>query len=177
MNRHSSTNQSLDPLSELRDVALPPQPGHWDLALGWWALLAVLLSFIFYFAYLGIRHWRSNRYRREALAELESITDLGRKSGNDQFYLKEIQELLKRVALTKFSREKVAQLSQLEWTKFLDRSSNSERFSEKQAEALIDGAYRKEMDMPLDIDYISGLALFWIKNHQSKYIKGPSKSD
>ena len=177
MNRHPSTNQSLDPLSGLRDISLPPEPAHWDLASGWVALLIFLISLFFYFAYLGIRHWRSNRYRREALAELESITDLGKKPGNDQLYLKEIQELLKRVALTKFSREKVARLNQLEWTRFLDRSSNSDRFSEPEAEALIDGTYRKEMDIPLDIDYISRLALFWIKNHQTKYIKGPLKND
>ena len=92
-------------------------------------------------------------------------------------FLQESQSLLKRVALTAFPREDVAQLTDLEWINFLGKSSKTSRFEDPVAEALIDDVYREKLEQPLNYHEIKVLLRFWIKNHKSSRPKRPNKND
>ena len=83
----------------------------------------------------------------------------------------------KRVALTAFPREKVAQLADLEWINFLGRSSKKSRFEDPVAEVLIDDVYREKLDQPFNHHEIKALLRFWIKNHKALVPTRPNKND
>jgi len=67
-----------DPLAELRDIHLPAPVSWWPPAPGWWILsILVLATLVFCLIWL-IKRYRSNHYRREALAILMQLeTSLG----------------------------------------------------------------------------------------------------
>ena len=170
-------SQSINPLENLRAVQIPPILDRWELAPGWWFLSFLLFFFIFFLFWLFAKTWRNKKYRREALIELEAIDLRRQKTGDDLVFLQESQTLLKRVALTAFPREKVAQLTDLEWINFLGRSSKKSRFEDPVAEVLIDDIYREKLDQPLNHHEIKALLRFWIKNHKAIVPTRPNKND
>lgn len=48
---------AVDPLAELRDIHLPPEPGFWPPAPGWWLLLLLVLLLIAMLV-RAVRRWR-----------------------------------------------------------------------------------------------------------------------
>ena len=169
--------QSIDLLSDLRDVQLPPISNELELAPGWWILSVLLIALIFFLVWLFAKKWKKNEYRREALVELEAIHSRHRQTGDDLVFLQETQNLLKRVALTAFPREQVAQLTDIQWIHFLGKSSESDRFEGPNAEALIDDIYREKLERSLNHREIEVLARFWIKNHKTALALEANKHD
>ena len=170
-------SRSIDPLANLRDVQIPPRLDRWELAPGWWFLSFLLTFFVFFLFWLFAKMHRNNKYRREALIELEAIDLKRKKTGDDLVFLQETQTLLKRVALTAFPREQVAKLTDLEWINFLGRSSKTSRFEDPVAEVLIDDVYREKLEQPLNHQAIKILLRFWIKNHKTSLSGRPNKND
>lgn len=71
--RNSMTpGADADPLAELRDLHLPPDPGWWPLAPGWW-LVGLLTTLAVVGLVWLIRHWRRPTPRRVALQELKAL--------------------------------------------------------------------------------------------------------
>jgi len=89
-------NPNIPSIDQLKELALPAPVSYAPQTWGWWALLAVLVIAA---VVLGARRywqWRRDRYRREALLRL---AELQRRS-NDLNALRELPELLKRVAIS-----------------------------------------------------------------------------
>jgi hypothetical protein len=105
-------------LQNLRDIFVPEPPPLWPPAPGvWFALvvvLAVLLALILW--------WRRARaysaYRRAGLGLLQGARTV-----------REINVVLKRVALAAFPRPRVAPLYGDDWTAFLDGTCSRTRFA------------------------------------------------
>ena len=167
--------QSIDLLRDLRDVQLPPISNRLELAPGWWILSVLLIALVFFLFWFFRKKWKKNEYRREALVELETIHSRHRQTDDDLVFLQEIQNLLKRVALTAFPREQVAQLTDIEWIHFLGKSSGSDRFDGPAAEVFIDDIYREKLGRSLDHRKLGVLARFWIKNHKTALALGTTK--
>ena len=160
--------QQADPLAQLRDIHLPGMIETWPPAPGWWILAGLaLLAVIAIITWLFLR-WRRNRYRREALRELSTLAARWQSDGDDAAYLRSLQELLKRVALTAFPREQVASLTGEAWLQFLDSSTNSHDFSIGETEVLIDGNYRP--DVSIDVPALQVIAARWITDHQQEFL-------
>ena len=153
--------QTQDPLAQLRDIHMPTAIDTWPPAPGWWFLAALLLIALGAALFWLYRNWRANRYRREALAELESLrSEFG---GAPVAYLEHYSALLKRVALTRYSREQVAGLTGESWTLFLDRTGGTQEFTMGAGQALISGAYEK--DSNADITSLHRITEHWIRRH------------
>ena len=163
-----SSAQAMDPLAGLRDLHTPGMIESWPPAPGWWLLAAMTAALVAYGFFLLARYWRSNLYRREALAELARLKTEWQMHGDNRIWLAALQSLLKRVALTGFPREEVASLTGEAWVQFLDRTSGSQEFS--LTDALIDGSYRE--DMVVDVAMLERFADFWIRKHQLRSVKG-----
>ena len=159
----------MNPLDELRDIHLPNIPGIWPPAIGWWcsiifASIIVLLIIIWVYNF-----WRSNRYRREALLELDQIFAEYGREGCESHYIISLQHLLKRVALTCYQRSDVANLTGEAWVAFLDQTSRSHEFVMGEGQVLIDGQYSK--NPRVDVKALHRCSANWIKRHRKEYHK------
>ena len=160
----SAQMPQADPLAELRDIHMPQFMDIWPPAIGWWLLVALVLTLLIYGGYRLYRRWRGNRYRREAIAELKALRVDYQSHGDDARYIAGFQALLKRVALTYYPREDVARLTGESWVAFLDRTARSQKFSMGKGQTLIDANYLPEP--AADIGALHDLGRHWIKNHR-----------
>jgi len=153
-----SLPQLLDLMHDLvrpEAIAWTPQTVGWAVA-GLWLLVVILML-----AWHRIQVWRRNRYRREALAELQAIQ--AQPDLDPQSMASQIATLLKRTALAAYSREQVANLYGAEWARFLRESSSSDRLVSNNAEALGNAAYQKDAN---GADLLAP-ARRWIKVHRA----------
>jgi len=162
-------NQAMDPLAQLRDIHQPAMIETWPPAIGWWILAGLAAAALLLALISAYRRWRANRYRREAIQELNSLLDDWRSHQDDGVYLTSLQLLLKRVALTRFPRDEVASLTGEAWVQFLDRSSGSHDFSMGEMEVLIDGNYRQ--DISINVESLQTFAAQWIRQHDSRFLE------
>ena len=100
------------PSLPLADIHLPAAPGLWPLAWGWWVCLVIAVIAVVFLGRLCWRHRQQNRARREALLQLQRLTQ------PNQFG--ELNQLLRQMAMTYRSRQQVAGLTGEHWLSFLD---------------------------------------------------------
>ena len=167
--RPGMMQQPMDPLAQLRDIHQPGGIEDWPPAPGWWLLSVLAIAALSALLTKLFRHWRDNRYRREAVRELNTLLADWHSHQDDMAYLAALQELLKRVALTRFPRSNVANLSGEAWVQFLDHSSGSHDFSIGEMEILIDGTYRPEVEV--NVEAMQSFALQWIREHDSQFLE------
>ncbi|MCF5701297.1 DUF4381 domain-containing protein [Pseudomonas syringae] len=89
-------NPNVPSIEQLQELGLPAPVSYAPQTWGWWVLLAVLVLAALL---IGIRRywqWRRDAYRREGLARLAQL----RSRSDDLNALRELPELLKRVALS-----------------------------------------------------------------------------
>ncbi|CAI3804556.1 hypothetical protein GLGCALEP_03655 [Pseudomonas sp. MM221] len=113
-------NAAAPSIDQLRELT-PGVPPFSYLPQTWaWLVLAVLLLLLgCLWGAVHWRRWRRDRYRREALARLDT---LAASAGEQRFAaLRELPELLKRVALSMPDAPPVASLAGAQWQCFLDQ--------------------------------------------------------
>jgi hypothetical protein len=111
----------MDPnasLANLRDIAMPEPPPLWPPAPGVWVLLVVIAAVVAALIVFWRRRWVDDAYRRAGLALL-----------SDARTNRDVNIVLKRVALAVFPRPEVAPLYGTDWAAFLDHSCRGVRFS------------------------------------------------
>ncbi len=89
-------NPQIPSIEQLKELSLPAPVSYAPQTWGWWVLLALLILAALL---IGIRRywqWRRDAYRREGLARLAQL----RSRSDDLNALRELPELLKRVALS-----------------------------------------------------------------------------
>ena len=91
-----------DWLKQLAPPHAPPPPGWWPPAPGWWALalICLLIAAILIYRYFC----KSGRLCRAALHELD---ELEKHSHEDLQLASDLQNLLRRYAVSVYGREKV----------------------------------------------------------------------
>jgi len=105
-------------VEQLQELPLPAPVSYAPQTWGWLVLLAVVLLLIGAWSARALYHRRQNRYRREALVRLDQL-----EQRQDATALREVPELLKRVALSMPQAPDVASLSGPAWQDFLQRST------------------------------------------------------
>jgi len=126
-------------LARLEDI-VEPAPVSWAPQTAAWGVLGlVLVGLGLGFTFWAIRRWRSNLYRREALAELTSIEK--KLLAGDCGAIVGVAVVLRRVALHIAPREAVASLTGEMWLGFLNGHVRHPVFTESTARLLIDVAY------------------------------------
>jgi hypothetical protein len=89
-------NPAIPSIDQLKEMSLPAPVSYAPQTWGWWALLALLIVTLVVTGARRYWQWRRDRYRREALVRLEEL----QQRSNDLSALRELPELLKRVALS-----------------------------------------------------------------------------
>ncbi|MGP6459421.1 DUF4381 domain-containing protein [Pseudomonas parakoreensis] len=89
-------NPTMPDISQLKELSLPAPVSYAPQTWGWWLLLALLVVLALVVGVRRYWQWRRDRYRREALVRLAQL----RERSDDLNALRELPELLKRVALS-----------------------------------------------------------------------------
>ena len=139
----------LEPVPEPERVAMVPQTSGW-VVLG----LAGGLGGV-WGAVTLVRHYRSNAYRRAAVAELNALSRNGENPAH-------IAVLLRRTALAAYPRDQVASLHGDSWLRFLDAHFPGDGFCTGPGQVLATAPWRPVAADPA----ITALARDWILRHR-----------
>lgn len=149
-------------LAQLRDIHEPAPISWWPPAPGWW-LLAVLLLVCIAAVALWLSHrrlkQRRNRYRVEAVRLLELVDTETEEAPQ------EINEILKRVAVTTYGRPACGNLTGEAWLNFLNQSAPDECPQAAQ-QVLLEHLYRKGDTDIAGNEALRDYALLWVRKHE-----------
>ena len=160
----TAATTDLYSLDRLNDIVEPPPIDAWPPAAGFWFLATLLLLWLAALAWGGWSRYRRDRYRRQALAQLQQLS--GRPDSNP---LPELAELLKRTALAGYPRQQVAALSGDDWLRFLDCSAATDAFANGPAKRLASISYYSARSADIEqTKAIFAAAEHWIRHHQTE---------
>jgi Domain of unknown function (DUF4381) len=144
-------------LSKLHDFYQPAPPAWTPQTAGWYVLFGLAAAAMLWLAIRAARHWLHNRYRREALRELESAPPA------------ELSALLKRTALAAWPRERVAALTGESWLRFLADSAGMAQFTSAPGNQIEEAAFAGARAPAADDatgEQLRGLAAEWVRRHR-----------
>lgn len=162
-------------LSELQDIIVPDSIGFFPPAPAWGAAAFLLAFFLIRQGYRLFWAYQANRYRREAqkrLDRLEKIILTDSDPGQRRRAAMTLPELLKQTAISAYSRETVAALSQDRWLEFLNEHGRTTDFSGDPGRLLLVCAYETP-DRISAVSQSDFMALIiaigkWIKKHKTE---------
>ncbi|QDH81358.1 DUF4381 domain-containing protein [Echinicola soli] len=147
---------SLDmgPLQEPEAVSFTFDTIGWPI-LGGLVLLGIVVLMV-----LQVRAYHKNRYRREALSELENVVN-----GKRPLFYSFV--LLKRTAMHAYGRNKVGEMYGKSWYEFLDKKAQGVSFAalQERIDRLI---YQDELPEEQVKTAIITNTKKWIKDHVSR---------
>jgi Domain of unknown function (DUF4381) len=155
-------NPGVPPVLDLRDVHAPPFPDFWPPAPGWWIAAALLAGVLVIVSVQLYRRYRLHRLRRQVLATLDTLT-AGYSSEASVSFVTEVSTLLRRVALRRFPRRRVAALFGADWCRFLDETGGDGGFSRGAGLVLASGPYAARGEV--DPKGVAALARLWIRKN------------
>jgi len=150
-----------DPLADLRDIHLPPEPPWWPPAPGWWLLALVAIAALAWAVAALLRRHRALAPRRAALRALDAIEERAAAGESPQEILAELSAVLRRFALTRFPTQVVAGQTGHRWLEFLDSHGGGGAFAAGPGACLADAPYRAETTV--DPAPVIALARSWVR--------------
>ena len=133
-------------LENLRDIVVPEPPPLWPPAPGVWVILIIVLAVLLALTLWWRRARARNAYRRAGLGLLKTARTV-----------RDVNIILKRVALAAFPRPRVASLYGDDWVAFLDGTCRRARFAS--LDAADSGAEASSK--------LRSSAGIWIRHHRS----------
>ncbi|MGC3946512.1 MAG: DUF4381 domain-containing protein [Chryseolinea sp.] len=145
---------------------IEPQPVQFSWgAPGWYVLAGLVLVFVLVIVAMIVRHYRKNKYRREALLWLASREREINKQHPDQIVY-DATMLMKRIAISRYGREHAA-IREGEWITFLNNACKSPLFSDTDSAWLTQALYASGSDIAsTDVQNYLNKTKVWIKRHR-----------
>lgn len=163
--------EQADALARLHDIALPDPVSMYPQTVGWYVLGALLVLAIAWVTVRAIRRYRRNRYRREALKELDRLEGLAAGGADRVAALREVPALVKRTALSAWPRAEVAELAGEAWLRFLDSTGRGTKFTDGAGQVLLQADYGPLEKLATlsseDSDLMFGAARDWIRRQRA----------
>ncbi|MFT5839258.1 MAG: hypothetical protein ACI9UT_001761 [Flavobacteriales bacterium] len=103
----------MNPLENLKDIRTPAAIESWPLAYGWWLLVILVLVGVYLLTLRLVKARKLRLAKRQALKALKQIDVSSLDS------LSQLNQLLKRVAMTYFPNQNVQEMHGAKWTAFL----------------------------------------------------------
>jgi hypothetical protein len=120
------------------------------------------ITLLFWGGFVLRRYLQQRRQRLQVLALLSRLEEAF-DPAQAAHHLGELSILLRRVALTRYPRQKVAALTGDEWLKFLDQTGGNGQFSNGPGKILATGPY--QTNIAIDIEKLLPLLRSWIKQN------------
>jgi hypothetical protein len=156
--------QTSDALAGLHDIVLPVPVSMWPATPAAWTLAAVFAFAVAWLIAIGIRRYRSNGYRRDALKGLALIE--ARFASQPELAVRALPALVKRTALYVFPRQEVAALSGSDWLRFLDSHYADGPFVSGAGALLPEIAYRSRRLSSDEFARLIQVLRRWIRTHR-----------
>ena len=103
----------MNPLQNLKDIHTPASIETWPPAYGWWLMVMVVIVSICLVTIWLIKVRKVRLAKRQALKALKQI------NGSNMDCISQLNQLLKRVAMTYFPDQNVQEMHGIKWTEFL----------------------------------------------------------
>lgn len=162
--------QEAPQLQGLHDVVLPEPVSMIPQTVGWVVLGVAVVLALLWIAWVALRRYRANAYRRAALAELDRLEGALAASGERARALTALPVLVKRTALACRPRVEVAGLAEGEWLGYLDRTLGGTDFTAGPGRLLPRLAYaspaRLEKIERAEVEALTKLLRRWIRRHR-----------
>ena len=166
-------------LDRLEDIVQPEAVSWWPPAPFGYFLLGMCFIWMLYVGVVATCRWLNNAYRRQALKELASLTESTVFPTADSSHhashntpsisVQLISEILKRVALVSFQRERVASLSGDAWLRFLNETCDQVDFTLPPSRRIGAASFEpNEKTSKSDLDRVAEDATTWIVNHRAE---------
>jgi hypothetical protein len=151
----------MDPLSELRDIHLPPLPPLWPPAPGWWLLSLVAIAAVVFGLRFALAAWRGARPRRAAVRAMAGLRRRYESGEAPDVLTAELATLLRRAAMNRHPRAQVAGLTGRDWLEFLDNDTH--HFTEGVGACLATAPYARAQ--AVDLDALLALCETWVRRN------------
>ena len=148
---------------DLRDIHAAAAPAFWPPAPGWWVLAVVLLAMLVLLGVWGARRYRIRRHKRQIMDELDKLSD-SYSLENTTGYMTALSTLLRRVALHRYARARVASLTGADWLRFLDDTGGGGEFAGGVGQLLETGPYQQS-SREVPADALLALVRRWISKN------------
>ncbi len=133
----------------LKDLHLPPVPGFWPLAPGWWVLTIIVIIL----AIWGIHKLLKTRHRKQQWKRLELIWQTSHddyQQHQDKTRLaRELSQLLRRYVRHHQVNSKAMDLTGEAWITYLNRDLKQPVFNAFE-DTLSDNLYQRQNDYPAE---------------------------
>lgn len=159
MNLH--TQLPMDPLSGLRDIHLPPPPELWPPAPGWWLLAVVAVVALGLTLGFAFAAWRRGRPRRATVRAIGALRDRHAAGESSGVLVGELATLVRRAAMIRHQRSRVAGLTGREWLEFLD--DDEHHFTRGDGACLASAPYARSE--PVNFDALLAICERWVRRH------------
>jgi hypothetical protein len=145
---------------ELHDLYEPDPVQFRFETPGWYILAGLIFIFVILVMIQQTKKHIKNRYRREAITEIENI-------GQAPAAIPQLFVVLKKTAMHAFGREQVGQLYGKEWLAFLEKTGKGVELTDYQEQIYSIMYGGKEIEFQTQKMILSN-ALKWVKSHASK---------
>ena len=133
-----------DLLARMRDIheLKMDQVSWWPPAIGWWLLAAAVLGLLvlLWWGFRNLRAYPPGTWHRDARNQLLALKKLSRQLTPEQS-LRELSELLRRIAVTRLGREQAAGLTGEDWLAWLQQQDPASFAWQEKATVLITVPY------------------------------------
>jgi hypothetical protein len=153
-------------LAQLRDIHLPAEVSWWPLAIGWWIILFIFLTAGIFAIWALFRSHKKNRYRRLAIAELDSAWSQWQESQDAAAFVQSANAILKRtLAEASAHNNTYAQLNLTgeNWVQLLNEHIK-QPLSDNSAQALARAGYQP--DPVVDVPELYSAVKRWVETHR-----------
>ena len=147
---------------DLRDIHAAAAPALWPPAPGWWVLAVLLVAGLLLSTLWLLRRYRSYCQKINIMNELESLSDCC--DNNKEEFTAQLSMLLRRIALRRYSRQRVASLTGSDWLRFLDETGGNGDFEHGIGQILEVGPYQPQT-RELPREGLLALARRWAKQN------------
>jgi hypothetical protein len=149
-------------LENLRGIHYPEPISWWPLAPGWYIILALILLVGLILGIWCYKRARKAYRRKYALAQIKRLKQqLAAHAVATSVLIAEVSVLLKRSALGVFPRAEVAGLQGQAWLQFLDKTGETQEFTQGVGRILGTAPYQPEP--PIIPDKLFVLIEEWVK--------------
>jgi len=150
----------MNPLQDLKDIHIPASIEIWPPAYGWWIII-----FLFVIGICLLTIWLVN-VQKVRLAKRQALRALQQIDGSSLDCVSQLNQLLKRVAMTYFPKQSVQEMHGKQWTDFLVKTlpSKKHKYFSESFEAMQQTLYQPHTSENAEFPSYSKSVETWIKH-------------